>query len=270
MSRFPGPRHLLVLCLCLATLLSGCSLFIPRKAPSPAPPVAGGVTKPGAAVGPSEGYSAYGNPEFYEVMGKRYRVLKTGHGFVERGIASWYGPDFHGKLTSTREVYDMYQMTGAHKLLPLPTWVKVTNLENGRSVVLRVNDRGPFKDNRVIDLSYAAALKLDVVNKGTAFVEVRAVDRPDDQPPGPSLRLANNTEMYLQIGAFGQRDNAERLRERVDGKLADPIRIYEDRSGARPLFKVQVGPLTDVDHADRAIAALAGVGITQHHFVNGE
>ena len=268
MSPSARPGSVLVLGLMLALLMTGCSLFVSRKPPPTPPPATGGTTRPGAAVGPSEGYSAYGNPEFYEVMGKRYRVLKSGQGFVERGIASWYGPDFHGKLTSTREVYDMYQMTGAHKLLPLPTWVKVTNLENGRSVVLRVNDRGPFKDNRVVDLSYAAALKLDVVAKGTAFVEVRAVDRPDDQPPDPALRLAANRDMFLQIGAFGQRDNAERLRQRVDGKLQEGVRIYEDRNGARPLFKVQVGPLSDVDHADRAIAALAGVGITQHHFVN--
>ena len=117
----------------------------------------------------------YGNPPFYEVFGKRYYVLSSSVDYVERGVASWYGPGFHEVRTSTGEPYDMYGMTAAHKTLPLPAYVRVTNLQNGRSVVVRVNDRGPFVGNRIIDLSYTAAAKLDMLRNGTAMVEVRAV-----------------------------------------------------------------------------------------------
>ena len=246
--------------------LAGCSLFVPRKpAPVAAPPAAAGATP---AV-PDEGYSRYGNPETYKVLGQTYRVLKSGNGFVERGIASWYGPDFHGKLTSTREVYDMYQMSAAHKLLPLPTWVKVTNLENGRHVVLRVNDRGPFKDNRIIDLSYAAALKLDVIAKGTAFVEIQAIDRPDAELSGGAvIETAKATKMYLQVGAFGDPANAERLRAKADAATDEPIRVVQAKSNGRTLFRVQIGPLADVDRADAAVQALANAGISEHQFIN--
>ncbi len=129
--------------------------------------------------------SRYGNKETYEVLGKRYRVMADSRGYVERGIASWYGNKFHGFMTSSFEPYDMYAFSAAHKTLPLPSYARVTNLDNGSSVVVRVNDRGPFHDGRVIDLSYAAAVKIGVWPKGTARVEVRAIDpaHPDDLPP---------------------------------------------------------------------------------------
>jgi rare lipoprotein A len=120
--------------------------------------------------------SRYGNPPFYDVFGKRYYVLSSSVGYWERGVASWYGPGFHKVRTSTGEPYDMYAMTAAHRTLPLPAYVRVTNLQNGRSVVVRVNDRGPFVGNRIIDLSYTAAVKLDMLRNGTALVEVRAID----------------------------------------------------------------------------------------------
>ena len=119
-----------------------------------------------------------GNPPFYDVFGKRYFVLSSSAGYWERGVASWYGPGFHKVRTSTGEPYDMYAMTAAHRTLPLPAYVRVTNLENGRSVVVRINDRGPFVGNRIIDLSYTAAAKLDMLRNGTALVEVRAIDAP--------------------------------------------------------------------------------------------
>ena len=202
------------------------------------------------------------------INGQRYEVLKSGTGFVERGIASWYGPDFHGRLTSNREVYDMYQMTAAHKLLPLPTWVEVTNLENGRKAVLKVNDRGPFKDNRVIDLSYAAALKLEVIKKGTAFVEVRGLERPDGVETNAASASAPSALMFLQVGAFGERDNAERQKVLLTAAIHQPIRVFEDRTGGRVLYKVQVGPLRDVDQADQVISLLDAAGVVEHHFVN--
>ena len=123
-----------------------------------------------------EKYSKYGNPKTYEVFGKRYKTLKTHVGYSEEGIASWYGKKFHGKLTSTREVYNMYELTAAHKSLPIPCYVKVTNLSNSKSLIVRVNDRGPFKKGRIIDLSYAAAKKLDIIEKGTAMVFVEAIE----------------------------------------------------------------------------------------------
>ena len=114
-------------------------------------------------------------PLSYEVFGKRYFVLATAEGYRERGVASWYGPDFHARPTSSGEPYDMYAMTAAHKTLPIPAYARVTNLANGRSVVVRINDRGPFVGNRIIDLSYTAAHKLDMTQAGTAFVEVEVI-----------------------------------------------------------------------------------------------
>jgi len=132
-----------------------------------------------------EPLSKYGNPPTYEVFGKRYYTLPSSRGFVQRGIASWYGEDFHGKRASSGEPYDMFAMTAAHKELPLPTYARVTNLDNGRSIVVKINDRGPFHANRIIDLSWAAASKLRIAAKGTGLVEVRAIDplEPDALPP---------------------------------------------------------------------------------------
>ncbi len=175
-----------------------------------------------------------GNGPGYEVFGQWYSVMDSSAGYKETGVASWYGKKFHGNLTSNREVYDMYKMTAAHKSLPLPTYVRVRNLGNNKSIVVRVNDRGPFIDNRIIDLSYAAAMKLDMVRDGTSLVEVTAInfDPPAaDQPTSvekPARRVLRSTpsvrsepdagvaaepasnSVFLQVGAFGDRRNAER------------------------------------------------------------
>ncbi|HSM31321.1 MAG TPA: septal ring lytic transglycosylase RlpA family protein, partial [Woeseiaceae bacterium] len=140
---------------------------------------------PGDPVPRPEPRSRYGNGPVYEVLGGTYRVMDSSSGYKERGVASWYGRKFHGRLTSNREPYDMYAMTAAHKTLPLPTYVKVRNLRNNKSIIVRVNDRGPFVHNRIIDLSYAAALKLDMVRDGTSLVEVTAIsfdEQPGDRP----------------------------------------------------------------------------------------
>ncbi len=152
-------------------LLAGCSVAPQR----PAPPPGVDLDKIPDAVPRAEPRSPTGNPESYVQNGKRYWVLPHEKGYVERGIASWYGPKFHGKRTSSGEPYDMYKMTAAHRTLPIPSYIRVTNLKNHRSVVVRVNDRGPFKDDRIVDLSYAAAWKLGMVQDGTAPVEVRAI-----------------------------------------------------------------------------------------------
>jgi rare lipoprotein A len=177
-------------CISLALALAACSITSRREAaprpestPEPALPKPAGVPAPPQnplevpdAVPRYEPRAQRGNPPFYNVFGKRYYVMASSVGYLERGVASWYGPGFHAERTSIGEPYDMYGMTAAHKTLSLPTYVRVTNLENNRSVIVRVNDRGPFVGNRIIDLSYTAAAKLDMLKRGTAFVEVRAID----------------------------------------------------------------------------------------------
>ncbi len=167
--------------------LTGCTLAgYPSGSaggpPAPAPSsMASDVPDPSSipdAVPRQEPLSPHGNPAEYEAEGQTYHVLATSEGYQAQGVASWYGPKFQGRRTSSGETFDMYQMTAAHRTLPLPTYVEVTNLENGRKAIVRVNDRGPFKDDRLIDLSYVAALKLGIVASGTARVSVRAVGPP--------------------------------------------------------------------------------------------
>jgi rare lipoprotein A len=184
--------------LALAAVLSGCASAPRVGAPpptqirsAPPPPPARLLDVPDA-IPRAEPRSIYGNPPSYEVFGKRYYVMASSVGYVERGVASWYGPGFHKELTSVREPYDMYGMTAAHKTLPLPAYVRVTNLQNGRSCVVRVNDRGPFVGNRIIDLSYTAAAKLDMLRDGTAMVEVRVL-----QPLEPGL------DTHLTVASVG-------------------------------------------------------------------
>ena len=167
--------------------MAACFSAPPRETPSATPlPPATERTSPDSVpdmVPRNELRSRIGNPPFYDVMGRRYFVLSSSVGYVERGVASWYGPGFHQVRTSTGEPYDMYAMTAAHKTLPLPAFVRVTNLQNGRSIVVRVNDRGPFVGNRIIDLSYTAAYKLDMLRDGTAMVEVRSLEPALDGAP---------------------------------------------------------------------------------------
>jgi len=173
-------------------LLVGCAHAPPHAGPArqPAPTAPTTVVPRNApdvyqipdAVPRDEPRSAFGNPPFYVVAGHRYVVLPSASGYVERGVASWYGTEFHGLRTSTGEPYDMFAMTAAHKTLPLPCYARVTNLSNGRSVVVRINDRGPFVANRIIDLSYSAATRLDMIRNGTAFVQVEVLT-----PAAPTL-----------------------------------------------------------------------------------
>ena len=165
--------------------------------------------------------STRGNPPFYDVLGKRYFVLATADGYSERGVASWYGPTFHGGSTSIGEPYDMYAMTAAHKTLPLPAYARVTNLRNGKSVVVRINDRGPFVANRIIDLSYTAAAKLDMLREGTTLVEVR-VHHPRRRPmrsrAAPPRRRRRCT---CRPAPLRTPQNAQRLAERLHGAGLD-------------------------------------------------
>ncbi|HEY7739245.1 MAG TPA: septal ring lytic transglycosylase RlpA family protein [Steroidobacteraceae bacterium] len=198
-----------------------------------------------------------GNPPFYEVAGRRYVVLESAAGYVEQGVASWYGPDFHGKRTATGESYDMHAMTGAHPTLPLPTWVRVTNLQNGRSVDVRLNDRGPFAKNRVIDLSRAAAEQLGMIGSGTALVEVRSLasGAPPAQTPAPA------GQFYAQAGAFAEEDNARRLAGRLRAAGVAGVAVAEVRVDGRRLFRVRAGPVGSVEEFDRLTERLRAAGV---------
>jgi len=243
--------------------------------------------------------SRRGNPTFYEVFGQRYYVMDTSRGYTRRGVASWYGNKFHGKPTSSGEPYNMHAMTAAHKTLPLPTRVRVRNLANGRSVVVVVNDRGPFVDNRIIDLSYAAAHQLDIVRKGTAMVEVTAYPyieaeapltpvlaaadpEPKPEPRGiqlpspiatadaapPDPTEARTVTLFMQVGAFSEVANAERFKARLEQNgLADVV-IHADTGGATEIYRVRIGPIADVADYDRLVERVAALDIRNPHLVS--
>jgi rare lipoprotein A len=381
----------------ITALASGCSSMSGRKG-------APDLSNIPDAVPQVEPKSPYGNPESYVVFGRRYHTLDSSKGYVARGLASWYGPKFDGRRTSSGEPYDMYAMTAAHKTLPLPTYARVTNMENGRSAIVKVNDRGPFYGDRIIDLSYAAASKLGVVDNGTAMVEVRAINptRPqgeenlfvstesaggtrDASPaagpltpavaavaargsersgavpagtssprserdaggrravPGADARFtqasrrstweARKTDhasepkvaaavlkttpkaahkgkmpprlaasehraeaaagsgkhapqkaalavaeapahgadatsgLYLQVGAFGEKANAEQLRRRLVQHLAEHVLVRTSNGTKVPLYKVHIGPLDSRKEAASVSHQLAALGLTQSHVV---
>ena len=239
-----------------------------------------------------------GNPKIYEVFGKRYRVRPSSDGYRERGVASWYGRPFHGRPTSSGETYDMNEMTAAHTTLPLPTWVEVTNLSNGKSIVVKVNDRGPFVANRLIDLSYAAANALDIVRTGTARVEIRAlgakppvttaarsggrapatsspdtrvaaaapavpVKRPPDPLPTavPQPPPAAQTErLFAQTGKFKSRADAVELVDTLKAQgLVNAFIVTED-GRRKSVHHVRVGPLLDDAEVESMSDRLRGLG----------
>ncbi|MGH8575327.1 MAG: septal ring lytic transglycosylase RlpA family protein [Gammaproteobacteria bacterium] len=335
----------------LLVVFGGCSQTPVRDARHPPRNVA--VTPD--LIPRQEPLSRYGNPESYEVFGQTYYPLRSSQGFVERGVASWYGPGFHRKRTSSGEPYDMYEMSAAHRVLPLPTYVEVTHLGSGRRAVVKVNDRGPFKDDRVLDLSYAAAHRLGIHGPGTAWVEIRALspgartesagtapvpaaaarsrnkrvahlpgsfllpphhparrraharpnlyhfhagtaaqrgqlmradstprqrvstsdavalDRTPRKPPAVSGGPAERG-LFLQVGAFSEAANAERLRARIGAMLAPMLgTVHEPAVHIRPsqvtdrhLYRVQIGPLVGTEMVERIGARLSDVGLRAH------
>ncbi len=307
-------RHCQIAALTIPLLLSGCgslptgdSNFFSRQDSAPAHAV--DVSNVANAVPRIEPHSRYGNPESYVVFGKRYHVKKSSIGHVERGVASWYGTKFHGKRTSSGEPYDMLAMTAAHKSLPLPTYAEVTNLTNGRKIIVKINDRGPFKDHRIIDLSYAAAIKLGITEAGTGLVEVRAIDPSQPMqtptaaaiaakkplPPPPPMPLqaplqpvitqkapllqadklqqvapGQTVGIYLQVGAFGDRFNAENLRTRIrdiETLPASKVNVTQGVKADMSIFRVRIGPIDNVPEADQVIKRLAKLGIENPHVI---
>lgn len=203
------------------------------------------------AVPRAEPRSRSGNSPIYEVFGKTYRVLDAAKGFRERGVASWYGKKFHGHKTASGEVYDMYQMTAAHKSLPLPSYVRVTRLDNGKSVVVRVNDRGPFHQGRVIDLSYAAAAKLDMLGAGSTAVELVALDPLEPAPP---------TDVWLQVAVYADPINAVAMREELTRHGHADSQILIDEADGIPVHRVVLGPFADDGAAQSTLGRLQALG----------
>lgn len=224
------------------------------------------------AVPREEPLARYGNHSPYEVFGKKYTVLNSSRGYRETGVASWYGSKFHGRRTSSGEVYDMHLATAAHRSLPLPTYAEVTNLDNGRRVVVKINDRGPFKGNRLIDLSYGAALRLGMIGTGTARVEVRAIT-PSNYSSGTRVIAAGSTGVvsgdaegsgiYLQMGAFRHRDGAESLAGELRRDDMVPVSINQQDG----YHKVWLGPYLNEDQANAIILRAVELGFDRPHKV---
>lgn len=209
-----------------------------------------------------------GNKSPYTVNGKTYHVLGNTEGFKEHGVASWYGKKFHGYQTSNGEVYNMYGMTAAHKALPIPSYVRVTNLENGRQVVVRVNDRGPFHDGRVIDLSYAAAQKLGYATKGTASVRVEIVPMPAPGEGGVASSIIIPGTYYVQAAAFASRESAMRLKGSLATIVSDPVSILETDAGGAVVYRVRLGPYSDKASAEAVRHRLVKSRIAEPMLVN--
>ncbi|MEM1173330.1 MAG: septal ring lytic transglycosylase RlpA family protein [Pseudomonadota bacterium] len=265
----------------LAIFIAGCTTTTRPIEQKDGPPTGsvGIPDLPGSPEPRPEPRSRYGNSPEYEVLGQRYRVMDTSYGYQERGVASWYGKKFHGRLTANRETYNMYAMSAAHRTLPIPTYVRVRNLANNKSIVVRVNDRGPFAHNRIIDLSYAAAMRLDMIKSGTANVEVTAIsfddpsgDRPTRTetaaPPSDFLAPDNDQPVFLQVGAFGERENAERLQSRLASMNVNGATIYRDSSSRRTLFRVRIGPITSVTQYENLDRVLNSAGIDGAYLVS--
>lgn len=245
-KRFTFIRRFLIFPLLFSTMtLSGC--FHTPSSQDGAPDYHIDINKIHSPVPHYLPKSKYGNPDFYTVKGKRYYVLKTARGYDKRGIASWYGTKFNGRLTSTREPYNLAGMTAASPDLPIPCYARVTNLENGRQIIVKVNDRGPFAANRIMDLSYVAAKKLGYANRGTALVEVTSIDVPNPLNRARVQFANHRPQMYLQVGAFAYPANAQRLENELRRLTRRHIRITHENSR---LYRVQIGPLETVSESD--------------------
>jgi rare lipoprotein A len=267
-------NHLKIIGLILLIILSGCSSTsgryqqrhdsIPTRLPT-----ASEMEDP---IPRDETPSRGGNKD-YTVRGKFYQVLADAKGFTQQGIASWYGNKFHGHLTSNGEIYDMYSMTAAHKTLPLPTYVKVTNLDNGRTAIVRVNDRGPFHEDRIIDLSYSAAYKLDMLKTGTARVKIEAISEQNSfettaestmTPVAPKPQQVNGSvspTYYIQVFATQNEQLAQNTAKGLERLYQVPTRWLDNEQ--KGLFKIQMGPLLDNDEVQTLLLNLKSQGYPQ-------
>lgn len=290
-QKFVNHRNLLcVMVVLLCFLMAACSGSKPKSSKPNAPYNPNdGRYKHDKDFGPSEDvdlshipdavprYEARtraGNKNPYTVLGKTYHLIKDEKSYKERGYASWYGNKFNGYHTSNGELYDMYAMTGAHKTLPIPSYVRVTNLDNGKSVVVRINDRGPFHQGRIIDLSYAAAQRIGIHKAGTGRVEVE-IALPGDAPPIPRRPDGNQAKQvesalppgtYLQIGAFGNKQAAQDFAATLGTRLTFPV-IINSASAPKEIHRVRLGPFKDAKNLQMARDQLARIKIFEAHVV---
>lgn len=265
-----------LLLLTISLLLSACGSLPHNRyglARDSAPSKNVDHTRVANAVPKVEPRSKYGNPKSYVVQGKRYTVRKSARGFKQTGHASWYGTKFHGHRTSSGEPYDMYAMTAAHKTLPIPVYVEVHNLDNHRKIIVRVNDRGPFVDGRIIDLSYVAAKKLGIDGQGTGRVEIRTIDprkkRTNVQPTASTkLTIAGSSgQLYLQVGAFTDHANATQLLSRLVAATNENVLINRKSTGDQDVYRVRIGPLKSESEANLLSERLSPLGISSPHVV---
>lgn len=270
LASFKKSQYLILLVALLLQSCSSSSRYKIKNDHGPSAPV--DVSNVRDAIPKDEPRSKYGNPKTYKVLGKWYSVKESSAGYREKGISSWYGKKFHGHRTSSGETYDMYAMTAAHKSLPLPSYVRVTHLNNRRSVIVKVNDRGPFHQGRIIDLSYSAAKKLGITATGTGVVEVVALD-PDTyknkQTYKPKIKktsalatypLKQNFKLFLQVGAFNSQTNANKLTKRLS-RMFKQQQIHSDFSSEKSIFRVRIGPLASIGVADKLSVFLNKKGI---------
>jgi rare lipoprotein A len=243
-------------------LLAGCAAAPPA---TPSRPPAGSAPPPAAPADPSAPRELRGWERPYEVFGERYYPLRSHEDYVEEGLASWYGKDFHGKKTSNGEIYNMHAMTAAHKTLPLGIDVRVTNLNNGRQTVLRLNDRGPFVKGRIIDLSYAAAKELEVVGPGTAPVRVEALGYRQTAADGRITYQAPRSydigSYSVQIGAFTVLENAQRLADQMRRQEGYSV-IQQGQVNGQLFYRVRAGKFDSLTAADAASLRFASQGYT--------
>lgn len=205
--------------------------------------------------------SSYKKPKSYIVFGKQYTILESSEGFTQRGKASWYGKKFHGRKTANGEIYDMFDMTAAHKTLPLPTILSVKNLENGKSIIVRVNDRGPFVGERILDLSYAAAQQLDIIQDGTALVEIKALNKNSQTaPPIRAIPLkasdADDIDIFVQVGSFSKKINAENLLFQLKQSSINNAIISPTTKNQQTFYRVRLGPYSIVEKAQKMVEQL--------------
>ncbi len=230
------------------------------------------------AVPQKENWARYGNHTPYYVFGKEYHVMEGNSNFEQTGIASWYGTKFHGALTSTRESYDMYKMTAAHKTLPLPSYVLVTNLENQQQVLVKVNDRGPFVGERIIDLSYAAAHRINMHEKGTAQVHIKVLppflSKPEPVQKTKSQVVLKESDFpkgknnYLQIGVYSNEDTANNLQLSLVKDIPNNVLVIKDSLNGRTLYKVRIGPILDYPSLQQVQTALIKRNLPHYYLIS--
>ncbi len=269
-------RPILILSLC--AVLAACSSAPPKgqsgryaQEHDSAPEKPVDVSHVPDAIPKHEPKSKYGNMDSYKVFGKTYYTKDSSQGYVAHGKASWYGTKFHGARTSSGETYDMYEMTAAHTTLPLPTYARVTNTANGKSVVVKINDRGPFHSERIIDLSYAAAARIGILNQGVGHVKVEAIDPATHKSaPIPTMAAAKQQpkpqtpptshsaeQYYLQLAAFGEKTSAEKMVKQLENIIQQPMQISQKNPS--DFYRVQVGPFQDKNDAQAYVSQLASV-----------